>query len=218
MVKSLSTSRSMSNASGRNGLIDVDQIVQLHESTVALWHHTDVENAYDGFLNIVCEQHKFNYLLWHEEDVARSKEVTDGQIAQVKRNIDRYNQQRNDHIEKLDEAIIEVLRAASAQPTANAKINTETPGSVIDRLSIISLRIYHMREQAERRDAEAAHREKAKARLEVLGQQKADLSQALGELLVDLFEGKKLLRVYRQFKMYNDPTMNPYLYGAAKAA
>lgn len=198
-------------------MVNVDQVLQLHDSTVTLWHHTDVENTYEGFLGLVCQQHLFNYLLWHEEDIARSQEVTDAQIAQVKRNIDRYNQQRNDHIEKLDEALIEMLKAAQVCPKVNARINSETPGSIIDRLSIVALRIYHMREQAERRDADAAHREKARRRLEVLAQQKSDLGQALAELLDDLTEGTKLLRVYRQFKMYNDPSLNPYLYGAKKA-
>jgi antitoxin component HigA of HigAB toxin-antitoxin module len=93
-------------------------------------------------------------------------------------------------------------------------LNTETPGSAIDRLSIIALRLYHMREQAARRDAAPEHVAKAKARLEIIDEQQRDLSNSLAELLADIFAGRKRLKVYRQFKMYNDPTMNPYLYAA----
>ncbi len=97
-------------------------------------------------------------------------------------------------------------------------MNTETPGSVIDRLSILALRLYHMEEQACRSDATDSHIAKAKARLEILHQQHLDLRESLGELLDDLFSGRKRLKVYRQFKMYNDPTMNPYLYASRRPA
>ena len=198
-------------------MIGVEEILHLHETTVALWHHSEVENAYDGFLGVVCEQHKFNFLLWHEEDVARSPDADDERIAAVKRAIDGYNQQRNDWIEQVDEAIIGLLRKQQVILRPGARLNTETPGGVIDRLSILSLRLYHMHEQAEREDADDAHRAKAEAKLAVLYEQKADLSTALDELLEDLFDGAKRLKVYRQYKMYNDPTLNPYLYGAKKA-
>ena len=95
-------------------------------------------------------------------------------------------------------------------------LNTETPGSAIDRLSILSLRLYHMAEQAARRDADAEHVAKANARLEILHEQRRDLSNSLIELVADIFAGRKRLKVYRQFKMYNDPTMNPYLYAAGR--
>ena len=101
---------------------------------------------------------------------------------------------------------------------AGARLNTETPGSVIDRLSILALRLYHMEEQACRTDADEAHIAKVKARLEVLRDQRRDLSASLGELLADIFAGRKRLKVYHQFKMYNDPTMNPYLYAAKRPA
>ena len=199
-------------------MIDVESILQLHESTVSLWHHTEIENTYQGFLRAVCDQHRYNYLLWHEEDVARRRDVSDEEIASVKRAIDGYNQKRNDGIERLDELIISDLGAAGIRPGGDARINSETPGSVIDRLSILSLRIYHMQEQAEREDADEQHRAKATGRLTILYEQRRDLAQALSELLEDLAAGRKLLKVYRQFKMYNDPTMNPYLYSALKKA
>lgn len=198
-------------------MISVPQITDLHRETVARWHTEEVANPFEGFLQLVCEQHKFNYLLWHEEDVARSPDVGDARIAQVKRAIDRYNQQRNDGIEKLDDAIIAMLRAYDVTPLLGATQNTETPGSAIDRLSILSLRIYHMLEQLDRDDATAEHKEKVQNRLTIINEQHHDLSNSLQQLIDDIFAGKKLLKVYRQFKMYNDPSLNPYLYGAASA-
>jgi hypothetical protein len=193
--------------------INVPEITELHRSTVALWHQREVANPYQGFLQLVCEQHKFNYLLWHEEDVARSPDVGDAKIAQVKRAIDKYNQQRNDGIEKLDDCLIAQLREYGVMLDPAARQNTETPGSAIDRLSILSLRIYHMLEQLDRDDATAEHRGKVQDRLTIINEQHHDLANSLAELLDDIFAGRKRLKVYRQFKMYNDPTLNPYLYG-----
>src|SRR5690554_268660 len=121
----------------------VRSITQLHREAVVRWHRAEVDNPYDGFLSIVCQQHQYNYLLWHEEDIARSPDVSDQRIAQVKRAIDGYNQQRNDWIERLDEALIIALAHMGVAPASHARLNTETPGSAIDRLSIMSLRIYH---------------------------------------------------------------------------
>lgn len=193
-------------------MIRVPQITDLHRDTVVRWHLEEVANPYEGFLHLVCEQHKFNYLLWHEEDIARSPNVGDTKIAEVKRAIDKYNQQRNDGIEKLDDAIIVMLREYGVTPLLGATQNTETPGSAIDRLSILSLRIYHMLEQLDRTDATAEHKEKVQNRLAIINEQHHDLSNSLQQLIDDIFAGKKLLKVYRQFKMYNDPSLNPYLY------
>jgi hypothetical protein len=190
----------------------VHQVNKLHLETVARWHQGEPDNPYEDFLALVCQQHQYNYLLWHEEDVARSAEVSDARIAMVKRAIDGYNQQRNDWIERLDEALIEMLADAGAAPKPNARLNTETPGSAIDRLSIMALRIYHFVEQLERTDVDRAHIDRVKQRLERCRVQQADLSRSLAELLADLAAGRKVLKVYRQMKMYNDPTLNPYLY------
>lgn len=194
-------------------MIKVSTITDLHRETVALWHQQEISNPYEDFLHLVCEQHKFNYLLWHEEDIARSPDVGDEKIAQVKRAIDKYNQQRNDGIEKLDDALIVRLREYGVVPLFGSTQNTETPGSAIDRLSILSLRIYHMLEQLDRSDATAEHKEKVQNRLAIINEQHHDLSNSLQQLIDDIFAGKKVLKVYRQFKMYNDPSLNPYLYG-----
>jgi hypothetical protein len=190
----------------------VPQITSLHGETVARWHLGPQDNKYNGLLGVVCQQHQFNFLLWHEEDIARSPDVSDRRIAAVKRSIDRYNQQRNDWIEKIDEALIDLLAAEGVLPRAGARLNTETPGSATDRLSIMSLRIYHFQEQLDRDDASADHRAKVQERLDRCRLQHADLSKALTELLDDIWCGRKLLKVYRQMKMYNDPTLNPYMY------
>jgi hypothetical protein len=190
----------------------VDQITALHAATVIRWHSAPPDNEYTGLLAAVCHQHQYNFLLWHEEDIARSPDVSDRRIAAVKRSIDRYNQQRNDWIERIDESLIELLAAAGVQPRADVRLNTETPASAIDRLSIMALRIYHFDEQRLRDGVDEIHRANVLERLDRCRAQHADLAHSLGELLDDLWAGRKLLKVYRHMKMYNDPHLNPYLY------
>lgn len=196
-------------------MIDVATITELHRTAVTRWHEQPIDNPYEGSLHLVCRQHEQNYRLWHQEDIARSPEAGDSEIAAVKRKIDKLNQARNDLIEQVDVRLIEELAAAGVQPEPTARPNSETPGSVIDRLSILALRIYHMEEQAARTDADRQHRQKAIGKLAVLYEQLEDLSTALAALLDDIFAGRKRLKVYRQFKMYNDPTLNPCLYKEA---
>jgi len=188
-----------------------------------------LENAFDRYLDfwhtdpaqydaleieinpIALELAYRNYLLWHEEDKARRTDVDDSAIATVKRAIDKLNQQRNDLIEKLDEAIMEELSKTVAEP-ATEIINSETPGSIVDRISIMSLKVYHMDEDSRRDDINAEHRERSQHRLAVLKLQRFDLYTALGQLLEDYQSGKKRMKLYKQFKMYNDPSLNPELY------
>jgi hypothetical protein len=197
-------------------MIDLHEITELHAATVQQWHQHQIDNQYEDFLELVCRQHQQNFKLWHQEDIARSPDVSDSDLARVKRSIDKLNQQRNDLIEQLDDSLIRQLNLLGVTAQPNAKLNTETPGSVTDRLSILSLRIYHMEEQAFRTDASEEHVAKAKSRLEILYEQHCDLCRSLQDLLDDIFAGRKLMKTYRQLKMYNDPTMNPYLYNAAK--
>ena len=197
--------------------VTVGTIDALLTHLVAHWHDFEVEHSEEGLRGRICDLHRFNFLLWHEEDIARSPHVTDGRIAQVKRAIDRYNQARNDAIEKVDDCLIAQLAARGIVAGSDAPAATETPGAAIDRLSILELRRYHMREQAERRDATEEHRAKAAGRLEILDLQREHLIAALDRLLGEIFAGERPLRVFRQMKMYNDPSLNPYLY-TAKAA
>ena len=193
--------------------LQIADIVRLQMKTVEQWHEGPVENRFEGFMATVCTQHQFNYGLWHEEDIARSPDVSDAAIAEVKRKIDRFNQQRNDWIEKVDDAITDAVESAGVTTVADAPLNTETPGSVIDRLSIMSLRIYHLDEQLQRDDASDEHRESVRHKIAVCRLQQAELANSLQQLIDDIFAGRKKHRTYRQFKMYNDPTLNPYLYG-----
>lgn len=195
-------------------MFSVADINQLHQTTVDRWHSFEIDNSYEGILATVCKQHSFNFLLWHEEDIARSRDVSDAKIADVKRAIDRYNQQRNDWIEKVDDQISAMLTANEIQHATDAVLNTETPGSAIDRLSIMALRVYHLEEQLQRTDVNESHRQSVEQKLAVCLMQQADLSGSLQMLLDDIFAGKKIHQTYRQFKMYNDPALNPYLYKA----
>ena len=179
---------------------------------MAKWHVEEISNPYTGELELVCEQHSFNYRLWHQEDIARSPDVSDQEIADVKRKIDKLNQQRNDHIEKIDDWITGWLIAEGFPQHDDAPMNSETPGSIIDRLSIMSLRIYHLLEQLERSDVDQSHLESVQQKIDRCYEQRSDLSNCLGVLLDEIKEGTKRHKTYRQFKMYNDPTLNPYLY------
>lgn len=199
-------------------MIDIAQIIQLQTETVAQWHQGPIENEATDLLATVCTQHSFNYQLWHEEDIARSPDVSDEEIARVKRSIDRFNQQRNDWIEKLDDQIAQRLANRGVSPKADARLNTETPGSAIDRLSIMALRLYHLREQLDRADVDQQHRESVQEKINVCLLQQSELAKSLQQLIDDLFTGEKRHLTYRQFKMYNDPTLNPYLYQSAQQA
>jgi hypothetical protein len=197
---------------------DVATIDALLAHLVDHWHHFEPEHSEEGLRGRICDLHRYNFLLWHEEDVARSPSVTDGRIAQVKRAIDRYNQARNDCIEKVDDWLIAELADRGIVAAHDAPAATETPGAAIDRLSILELRRFHMREQIERRDASPEHRGKAADRLVVLDLQREHLVESTNRLLTEIFAGERPLRVFRQMKMYNDPTMNPYLYKATTKA
>ena len=155
--------------------------------------------------------HRCNRLLWDQEDLARRRDVPDAAIAANKRAIDGHNQRRNDAIEQLDEALLE--RIAAVVPDVGAWHNSETAGSIVDRLSILALKIFHMRAQATRADASAEHRAACAGKLARLALQRTELARCLDTLLDSAAEGRAYWRVYRQFKMYNDAALNPYLYG-----
>lgn len=194
--------------------IDVQQIIEIQRQLVIRWHESEIDNPYqeNPLIQTICRQHQYNFLLWHQEDIARSPDATDHQIANVKRAIDKYNQQRNDWIEKIDDLITVELESQQIQCPSDAPINTETPGSVIDRLSILALRIFHLQEQLERSDVEQSHLDSVRSKLAICNLQREELSTALQKLLDDIFSGVTRHRTYRQLKMYNDPTLNPYLY------
>jgi hypothetical protein len=197
--------------------VSFTEIAELHRDCIARWHEQPLDNPYDGFLQLVCEQLSYNYKLWHEEDKARSPAASDQEIAAVKRAIDKLNQQRNDWIEKLDDWMTVELERHHVAASDAAPQNTETLGSTIDRLSILALRIYHLAEQRDRTDATVEHRESVSRKLAIALAQQADLTRAAQQLADDLLAGRKRHKTYRQLKMYNDPALNPYLYKAGRA-
>ena len=193
----------------------VTQITATQIDCVARWHEHPIDNDQTGLMGLIVSQHEANYRLWHEEDTARSPSADDAVIAGVKRRIDGLNQRRNDLIEQVDDAITQSLGDAGVSPAATAPINTETAGSAIDRLSIMSLRLYHYAEQAQRPGIDDGQKSKVAERIALCRQQHADLSRSLQQLIDDLVAGRKTHRTYRQMKMYNDPTLNPAIYGAS---
>jgi len=174
----------------------------------------------------IAVNHFHNRSLWAQEDLARRTVAPDADIVANKRAIDRHNQARNDAIERIDEFLLSALglvdpaTIASALPVSTvppgARLNSETAGSMLDRISILGLKIAAMREQTQRRDVDEAHRRICAERLQRLIQQRTDLGSCFDELLADARAGRAYFKVYRQFKMYNDPRLNPALVAEAK--
>lgn len=148
---------------------------------------------------------------WHLEDIIRDPNIDPNEALTLKRRIDKSNQDRTDLVELIDSYFWDKYNGIKAK--ADARINTESPAWAIDRLSILHLKIYHMRAEVERTDVSEAHKTQCQNKLNVLLEQKADLSTAIDQLLADFESGDKKMKVYKQMKMYNDPALNPVLYG-----
>ena len=147
---------------------------------------------------------------WHFEDIIRDPHIDPVEALNLKRRIDRSNQDRTDLVEQIDSYFRQ--KYANVKPLPEARLNTESPAWAVDRLSILALKIYHMREQVERNDVDAEHHERCEGKLDILLEQQVDLSAAIDQLLADIEEGRIYMKVYRQMKMYNDPATNPVLY------
>jgi hypothetical protein len=195
-------------------LIDAPAIVQLHDERTRQWHAAAPEVRQDRPVEsieaLVETLHAANFLLWHAEDEARRPAAKDAALAAVKRQIDRVNQVRNDTMEKIDASLLASLHESAIRQGGDQ--HSETPGMMIDRLSILSLRLFHTREELERADAPPGHRERNAERLVVLREQRDDLLRCLERLWTDICAGRRFFRQYRQLKMYNDPDLNPVLY------
>jgi hypothetical protein len=190
-------------------LVDVRAIVQLLDERTQLWHTVEPPAGQEGSLERLVEMlHAANFTLWHAEDEARR---ADADIAAVKRQIDRVNQVRNDATERIDAFLLQHLAESGA--VESGEQHSETPGMMLDRLSILSLKLFHTREELRRSGAPAGHRARNAERLAVLERQRDDLACCLERLWADLCAGRRFFRQYRQLKMYNDPELNPALYG-----
>jgi Protein of unknown function (DUF4254) len=195
-------------------LVDACAIVQLQDGRTRLWHGTPPEPARDGSLAALVEgQHAANFALWHAEDEARRSSADDASIAAVKRQIDRVNQVRNDTTERIDAWLLARLKDAGSTPRGEQ--HSETPGMMIDRLSILSLKLFHTQEELDRASAPAGHRERNAERLATLEEQRDDLARCLERLWAQVCGGERCFKQYRQLKMYNDPELNPALYRTA---
>jgi hypothetical protein len=191
---------------------DPAKIASLQTRLTALWHEIEPCAGSEGFDHLVQQNHYFNFMLWHEEDIARRDDLGSERVHQAKRAIDHYNQQRNNFIEEMDKVLVADLQPAES----GCPKNSETPGMIVDRLSILALKEFHMREEAERSDASNDHRANCSAKLVRILHQRSDLTQCLGELIEATIVRTRSFSVYYQFKMYNDPALNPQLYGGSK--
>ena len=190
----------------------------IFEQVIKDYHQTDnvdapIRNPYsagsiEADLYLKCW---IDTVQWHLEDIIRDPHIDPVEALALKRRIDRSNQERTDLVETIDSYFY--TKYHEVKVAENATINTESPAWAVDRLSILALKIYHMREQVERQDASEEHRQLCQQKLDVLLQQKVDLSTAIDQLLADFEAGRKYMRVYKQMKMYNDPNTNPVLYG-----
>jgi len=191
----------------KSSILTATETVLLQRDRTALWHDIDPQTSLAGFAGVVEENHLQNFCLWHEEDIARRDDLGAGRVQQAKRAIDSYNQRRNDLIEAMDRHLVAELKPARQ----GCRFNSETPGMMIDRLSILSLKEFHMAEETERTDASKDHRDRCLAKLPVIRRQIEDLATALTELCDEARDQTRSFRVYYQFKMYNDADLNPEL-------
>ncbi len=188
-------------------MLDVPHILALHDAANAHGHNDllPAPEPHPLFEQLVLDQHQANFDLWHCEDQARDPYATDAAIVATKRAIDRLNQRRNDLVEQIDVTLL-----TAAKPNPNAPLHSETPGLIVDRLSILSLKLFHTEEQLYRSTPE--HRALNQARLLQLNEQRTDLAACLTQFWAEVLTGRRRFKLYRQLKMYNDPTLNPVLY------
>ncbi|MBP3536869.1 MAG: DUF4254 domain-containing protein [Muribaculaceae bacterium] len=198
-----------------------EKAYKIFEQSVADYHIDDDVDAasrqpYDveSIDGILYAKNRIDAVQWHLEDIIRDPEIDPVAALALKRRIDKSNQDRTDMVEELDTYFRN--KYAGVKVLADATINTESPAWALDRLSILALKIYHMKAEVDRADATEAHRAKCAAKLAVLEEQRADLIAAVDTLLDDIAAGRKYMKVYRQMKMYNDADTNPVLYGGKK--
>jgi Protein of unknown function (DUF4254) len=190
-------------------MLDAAHIVGLQAEATRRWHEPAEMPPLESELDaLVVDQHRANFDLWHEEDEARDPKATPERIVEIKRAIDKLNQQRNDLMERIDR----LLLAEAGEQREGAPLHSETPGMMIDRLSILDLKRFHTEEEIARAGGDEQHARRNRERLAVIEEQRSDLAAALGALWADVSAGRRRFKLYRQMKMYNDPALNPVLY------
>ena len=195
-----------------------ENAIRIFDRSVEDYHRFDdvdreIENPYEaGTLDfLLYAKNNIDAVQWHLEDIIRNPQIDPAEALVIKRRIDALNQKRTDLVEYIDSWFLEQYKNVKTLP--DARINTETPAWAVDRLSILALKIYHMRVEVEREDATVEHRETCNKKLQTLLEQQRDLSTAIEELVEDIAAGRKYMKTYKQMKMYNDPLLNPVLYG-----
>ena len=190
-------------------MLNARHIVELQEEATRHWHGpAQLPTPASEMDELVVQQHRANFDLWHEEDQARDPGATPERIVEIKRAIDRLNQRRNDLMERIDR----LLLAGAGEQRAEAPLHSETPGMMIDRLSILELKRFHTAEEIARAEGDEQHAQRNRERMAVLKEQGDDLRDALDALWSEVMSGKRRFKLYRQMKMYNDPELNPVLY------
>lgn len=195
-------------------LDEISKITLLHQKKIIDWKAQGLVLKESGLLGLVEENHAFNFQLWHAEDKARREDKGPEFVYRAKREIDHFNQQRNNRMEGIDTWLSNQLKPAD---TSECTLHSETPGMIIDRLSILSLKIYHMHEQAQRKDANSSHRDTCLEKFYILERQKNDLNDCLSSLIEEIINKERTFKIYYQLKMYNDPKLNPELYKNSQA-
>ena len=191
--------------------MDAAHIVELQAEATRRWHEPAEMPPLESELDeLVVDQHRANFDLWHEEDQARDLKATPERIVAIKRAIDRLNQRRNDLMEQIDRRLLQ----AAGKQREEAPLHSETPGMMIDRLSILDLKRFHTDEEIARAGGDEQHARRNRERLAVIEEQRDDLRDALAALWDDVSSGRRRFKLYRQMKMYNDPALNPVLYRA----
>lgn len=190
-------------------LFSTSSLTALHKECILLWNNGGIHYQHQGIYQLVEENHAFNYQLWNTEDKARRDDMGAEFVYRAKREIDAFNQQRNNRMEAMDEWFFHALQPA--QPH-ECPVNSESPGMIIDRLSILALKAYHMGLQTTRQEVHEEHRANCTQKLATINQQLEQLSSCLQQLLDEIKNKTRTFRIYHQFKMYNDPKLNPQLY------
>ena len=177
---------------------------------------TQIKNPYpkDQFEHLLYQKNWIDTVQWHLEDIIRDPEIEPAEALKIKRVIDASNQKRTDLVEFIDGYFLNKFK--DIEPNENATLNSETIAWALDRLSILALKIFHMSEEANRENAEESHKTSCQNKLDVLNEQKIDLSTAIYQLIQDIEKGNKYMKIYKQMKMYNDEELNPVLYKAKK--